>query len=218
MNRTGTRRCRGLDAGFTLVELLITVAIIGVITVPLGNFVIQYFINTSTTTARVSESHDEQIAATYFADDVANVGHRVSGALQQSVWRGSFPAGTCGAGVAAANQILLIEWDNVTWNSTNNTESSRIDAAAYVKVTSGRETQLHRYYCHGTGPASPTTDTLLVHNLSNAVTPSVTCSTTCEGTAPNPVPTTISLSVGVKKGATGGQPFTLNLTGQRRQS
>jgi hypothetical protein len=134
------------------------------------------------------------------------------------VWRGSFPAGACGAGVAAVNQILLIEWDNVTWNNSSNTESSRTDAAAYVKVTSGGETQLHRYYCHSVSPASLITDTVLVHNLSNSATPSVTCSTTCEGTAQNPVPTTISLSAGVKKGATGGQPFTLNLTGQRRQS
>ena len=58
------------DAGFTLTELLITMVIIGVITVPVADLMISYFTNSNTTLSRLNESHDEQIATAYFSEDV----------------------------------------------------------------------------------------------------------------------------------------------------
>jgi len=90
MNRAGVRRGRA-DDGFTLVELVLAILIIGVITVPLSNAVIAYLHNADATTARLLESHDAQIASAYWAQDVASIGIRNTTspyALNQSVWTG----------------------------------------------------------------------------------------------------------------------------------
>lgn len=210
---TGLRdSARRPDAGFTLIELLVAVAILGIITVPLANFVIGYLLNTSTTVGRLSESHDEQIAAAYFAQDVANVGTRgPDDALTQSVWPGAFPAGGCGAGVDAANQILLLTWDEVSWNGTAEVVAS--ESAAYVVKAAAGETQLHRLYCRAGNQLS---DVVIAHNLDPSVTPQVSCSGTC--TAAPGVPTTITLTVRIASSTASGQPFSMSLTGERRQS
>jgi prepilin-type N-terminal cleavage/methylation domain-containing protein len=199
------------DAGFTLIELLITIVIMGVITIPLANFVINYFVNTSTTTGRLSESHDEQLAATYFASDVASVGSRGGAtSLQQSIWPGSFPAGSCGSSASAANQVLLLTWDNITW--TGSAEAVRTDAVAYVKAVASGETQLRRIYCQGSTQVS---NIVVVHNLDAATAPVVTCPSTCTAAA---VPATVSLQLRIAEASGSGQPFTVTLTGQRRQT
>jgi prepilin-type N-terminal cleavage/methylation domain-containing protein len=208
------RRLRG-ECGFTLTELVITIVIMAVIILPLGNFVIEYFINTGTTVARLSESHDEQLAASYFAQDVANVGTRDSNLnMQQSVWTGSFPSGHCGASVAAGDQVLLLEWDDRWWNNsvTPAREEHRIDAVAYVRATASGETQLRRIYCKGNSQVS---DNVVVHNLDPGVTPLVTCSTTCTAAA---VPASISLQVRIAEPSSDGQPLTVTLNGERRQT
>lgn len=64
------------ERGFTLVELLVAIVILGIIAVPLGNVIIGYLRNTDATTARLSESHDAQVSAAYFSADVASVGVR----------------------------------------------------------------------------------------------------------------------------------------------
>jgi prepilin-type N-terminal cleavage/methylation domain-containing protein len=64
------------DDGFTLVELLMSIVILGVIAAPLAAVVIGYFKNSAATSARLNESHDAQIAAAYFAQDVQGIGVR----------------------------------------------------------------------------------------------------------------------------------------------
>jgi prepilin-type N-terminal cleavage/methylation domain-containing protein len=88
---------RGLlrrDAGFTLVELLVVIAIMGVVTVPVANFVIGYFRNSTQAAQRLSVSHDIQIASAYFSQDVANTGLRMGTSYTpaQSVWVNSAAA------------------------------------------------------------------------------------------------------------------------------
>ena len=64
------------DAGFTLVELLVAVVILGIIAVPIGNAAISLIRNTDMTNDRFALSHDAQISAALFARDVASVGRR----------------------------------------------------------------------------------------------------------------------------------------------
>ncbi|HVU91914.1 MAG TPA: prepilin-type N-terminal cleavage/methylation domain-containing protein [Jatrophihabitans sp.] len=206
------RRSRAAqDDGFTLVELLVAIAIMGVITLPLANLLLSFFLNNSTTTGRLAESHDQQLAATYFAQDVADIGTRdqTSLAFNRSVWPGSFPAGSCGSSSAAGDQILLLKWDDLTWDGTTQNVVGR--SVAYVRGTSGGETQLRRLFCTGTTQQS---SIVVVHNLDPGVAPAVVCSPSCTAGAP----ATVTLTLGIRSNTGSGAALTVSLTGDRRQS
>lgn len=206
---------KSYDDGFTLVELLVTVVIMGVIILPVSSLVINYFTTTSTTSGRLDESHDQQLAAAYFAQDIATVGTRVQStlALQQSIWRGSFPDGSCGSAASAANQLLLIKSDDVTWNTTTAQEDVVVNSVAYIKVLAASgDIQLHRVFCVG---GTQRSDITIVHNIDPAVATAVSCPTTCESAS---VPVAVTLTVGIKERSGSGQGFTMTLTGQRRQT
>src|SRR5438067_725161 len=111
---------RRREGGFTLIELLIVVVIIGVITVPLGNVIIGFLHNTDATNARLSESHDVQIAAAYFAQDVESIGTRTTvdpldPQLNKSVEKdityntGSYPCGLSSTPTVAVRFV----WDDI---------------------------------------------------------------------------------------------------------
>lgn len=196
-----TRRSRdasaACDAGFTLIELIITVVIMGVITLPLGNFVIAYFQNYTDTSARVSNSHDIQIATAYFSQDVANTGLRTGTDYTpvQSVWVNSTPA-PCATSLG--NAVLLLEWDD--WGTAS---PPTTDAAAYVVEAN----ELHRVACSGSTKLS---DITVVHDYVSAV-PSCSPSA-CTAT---PAPTTITLTVNLKIDT---ETTSVDLVGQRRQA
>lgn len=200
------------DAGFTLVELLVTIVVLGIIVVPLADFVMSYLQNYQTTEQRMSDSHDIQIAAAYFSQDVADTGvHGTSDPFPsaQSVWTSAFPGSYCGQG--DGTPVLLLEWDAWTVTTTGSgqyTGSGATSSATYV--TEGSE--LHRIYCaSGTSVSS---DATLVHNFQGA---SVSCSSTCgASTPPMGVTLTLTISGGTTDQAAPTQPVTL--TGQRRQT
>ena len=202
------------DRGFTLVELLIAIVILAVIIVPLGNGLVAFFRNTDNTTGTLSESHDLQIAAAYFAQDVQSVGVRnwtFPFALTQSVetgvagGSGTYPCGTD----PALNLVIRLAWDDPT-DAIHTPVKIRV---SYVVRTVGGELQLHRLLC-GNGTAAVTSDQILVHDL---VTATPLCpTTTAQCTAPA-VPEQMNLKLTIKNGATSG-PLTVTLEGQRRQS
>lgn len=59
------------DDGFTLVELLVSIIILGTIMGAIAGALIMV-LGTSTTQTRLAESHDEQLAAAHFAGDLAS--------------------------------------------------------------------------------------------------------------------------------------------------
>ncbi|GAB4008368.1 prepilin-type N-terminal cleavage/methylation domain-containing protein [Nocardioides ultimimeridianus] len=71
-----SKRLRSGDEGFTLIEMVITVAMVGLIMVALTGVVISYLKTTVSTSARLTESHDVQFAAVYWSRDVASIGVR----------------------------------------------------------------------------------------------------------------------------------------------
>ena len=212
-------RPRRSDAGFTLIEMLIVIAILGVIMLPLGDVVIGIARNTKNTSDRVTLSHDAQLAATYFAQDVAGTGVRdYSGSqvalgtvpYKQSVQlNAAYNAGAavCGTSSTPTAVLRLLSDD---WDISGTDPAVSTDVVAYYLKSTSDGTELHRLRCSGS--STPTSDITVAHNVS-ASTVAVTCSSTCESTT---VPQRITLSFSLVRGTLAAYPVTL--TGQRRQT
>jgi prepilin-type N-terminal cleavage/methylation domain-containing protein len=203
------------DAGFTLIELLVVVVILGVVTLPLSNAIIGILRNTDATNSRMVLSHDAQISAAYFAQDVASVGTRDTSVpnlpFKASIQlNAAYNAGpTCGT---SATPVSVIRFLSDDYDTSTSPATQQTDVVAYYVSTVGSERQLHRMKCLGPS-TTPASDVVLVHNL-DASAPVVTCAqpTTCTRSS---VPQQVTLAVNTtKSGAT--YPITLN--GQRRQS
>jgi prepilin-type N-terminal cleavage/methylation domain-containing protein len=218
---TGTLRARR-DAGFTLIELLVTVAILGVITAPLSNVVIGVIQNAGATSDRLALSHDAQISAAYFGQDVAGAGMRnyagtpdANGnlpTLASIQLNAAYNAGgkTCGT---PATPAAVVRFLSDVWDSSASPPSLGTDIVAYY--LSG--TELHRMKCLNS--AAATSDVVIAHyvdpaSVDPASTP-VVCAgpSTCGGAA---VPAQVTLSFTVTKPSADAYPITL--TGQRRQT
>ncbi len=120
IERRQLRRQVADDAGFTLVELLLSIVILAIVAAPLTAVVIGFLKNTDTTAARMSESHDAQISSAYFGQDVQSIGARdysdstkLDAPLKQSVetdvaWdSGTYQCGTPGLPTAT----IRFGWD-----------------------------------------------------------------------------------------------------------
>jgi prepilin-type N-terminal cleavage/methylation domain-containing protein len=205
-------RVRRDDAGFTLVELIVAIVLLGIIAVPLGSALISFFHNTNATTDRLAESHDAQIASAYFGQDVENIGVRTwnlpSGpyALGTSVETNAPPkSGTFPCGLATdANAVIRMAWDDPTGAST-----LRKVTVSYVVRQVGTEKQLHRMRCDD-GTANPTSDLVLAHNVLSVGTPVLT------GPVAG-VPQSVSLTLTLKVPTDSGS-LAVTLYGQRRQT
>ena len=201
------------DAGVTLLELIVAVVLMGVITLPLANFVMAYLENYSQTESRMSDSHDIQISAAYFSQDVANDGLRNDSlAPVQSVWTTGFPAGYCGHSIGGTPLVLLMS-DDPTAPVSGGTATDAVDSVAYVAVAG----TLHRVACI---IAVLLSDTTVVHNLvyPDATNPSpVTCPTTVATCAAVTPPAMVNLQLSLRAPADGTVSH-VTLTGQRRQS
>jgi prepilin-type N-terminal cleavage/methylation domain-containing protein len=210
-----TRLRPGADDGFTLIELLVTIVVLGVIVAPLSAVVITYLKNTDATSARMSESHDAQMAASYFAQDVQGLGMRGSygdsaePAFVQSVQLGAAAGGAffpC-APAGTPSAVVSIGRDDFV----DGTDESRFTTyVAYVVEGS----ELHRFVCAG---STLTAQAILAHDL---VAPFavVSCAapSTCNGSTP---PATVSLTLTIRDPDSGSAtPYEVTLTGQRRQS
>lgn len=210
-------RRRG-DAGFTLVELLVAVAILGVITVPLANVVIGMLRNTGDTADRLALSHDAQISAAYFGADAAATGVRdyslppTPGApvpyLPSVQLNAAFDAGgqVCGTPTTPVAAVRLLSDD---YDTSASPPAARVSVVGYYLTTTGAVRELHRIKCVG---SSPPVDLVVAHYVDPASV-AVTCSSTCGATTP---PQQITLSFTSVKGTVAAYPVTL--VGQRRQS
>jgi prepilin-type N-terminal cleavage/methylation domain-containing protein len=205
------RPSRG-DGGFTLVELIVAILIIGVITVPLGNVVVGYLRNMDATTARLMESHDIQIASAYWAQDVASLGTRSPTSpylLNQSVWEGASSLYSCST---AGTVIVSLAWDDF---SGPGAAATVVQVAYVARATPGKTelTELHRLRCNGS--STVVSDVTLSHDLDPDALPTLSCSTTCTSASP---PTTLTLTLALTDLKHLYGAYSVTLVGQRRQS
>ncbi|MEU4194837.1 prepilin-type N-terminal cleavage/methylation domain-containing protein [Kribbella sp. NPDC026611] len=206
-------RVRRTEHGFTLIEVLITMALMGVVSLALADLVTTALHQMSATSDRLDMAHDAQLGASYFSRDVAGVGLRsydavaLDGSLpfQPSVQLGAaFTAGgiTCGPLPDAAVRLLSDYWD------TSVVPAVRRTAVVAYYLTPGAE--LHRARCLGS--STPTSDIRVASNVKPGSL-AVTCSSACDSAA---VPAGITLRLVMTKPTTGD--YEVLLSGLRRQS
>src|SRR5262245_52959102 len=121
------------DAGFTLIELIIAVVILGVIIVPLTGAIIDGLNTTTEAQSRLSETRSPMFSSVFFADDAQSVD---PGGIQVG---GSSPACTTGSG----QNVVSFTWLESGSGAPTQYRSS------YVIQTAGGKSTLVRNYCHG---------------------------------------------------------------------
>lgn len=211
MRLSGSRTEQRDDDGFTLIEMVITVTIMGIIALALTGVVISYFKTTVDTQSRMTESQDVQFAATYWQRDVASIGVRSYDAatksfpLQQSV--GVAPA----CSLPAGTPVVTLAWSEYTTDQSTDTPTRM--TVSYLAQADGSAYELVRVRCSGSTVVSTTE---VAHSL-NAV-PTVDCDVACTGAGAN-VPVTVNLNLSVlDPEGDGTVAYTATLSGERRQS
>lgn len=209
--RERLRAARSDDEGLTLPELVITVAIMGIVLTALVGVVMSYLRNTVDTQSRLTESQDVQFVATYWQRDVASIGVRGYDSatktfpLQQSVDVApacALPAGT---------PVVTLAWSE--YASADSTATPTRMTVTYLARSAGSAYELVRVRCSG---ATVKSTVQVAHSL-NAL-PTVTCDVACTGSGSN-VPSIVNLALSVlDPEGRGTVAYTATLSGERRQS
>lgn len=220
MHRVTRRRPR--DDGFTLIEMLLTVSIMGVISAALFGVVLSYFQVSASTRTRLSESTDQQFVSAYWQQDVSALGRRAltggTTTTSQSVWVGAAAPGGCGSSVPGTVVVSFAWREFQTGTDPTTAWDGTVQEAAYV--VSG--TVLKRVRCKAGVAGQPHT---VAHNVVG--TPTVTCldhndavtdTATAAKCADSSLPARVSMSISVADtDAASTTGYTTTLTADRRQ-
>lgn len=211
------RQSAGGYDGFTLIELVICVAIVALISFALTGMVISYLSTANATSARLTESDDVQFAAAYWQRDVASLGVRSptydpsdtvhSYPLMPSVNVGHscmLPSGT---------PVATLAWSSYVVTSPDTPTTITV---IYVAQLSGSRYQLLRVHCTGTA-ATPDSTITVARNLT--ILPVLGCPTaadSCTGAGAS-VPRVVTLTLtSSDPNNNDGSTYTATLTGERR--
>ncbi|AIY16966.1 hypothetical protein GUY44_16690 [Pimelobacter simplex] len=194
-----------------MIELVITVAIMGIIVTALTGVVISYFKTTVDTQARMTESQDVQFAAAYWQRDVASIGVRAYDApsksfpLQQSV--NVSPSCTLPSGTT----VVTLAWSEYV--SPDSTVTPPKITVSYVARAVGGAYELVRIRCSGSAVDSTVR---VAHSL--RAPPTVSCNVACTGSGAD-VPSVVRIDLAVlDPEGHDTVAYTATLSGERRQS
>jgi prepilin-type N-terminal cleavage/methylation domain-containing protein len=136
--RATRRRIEGHDeAGFTLIELVITVAILPIVVGAISVALLSVFDLQGSVSSRIGNSNDELVSASTFNKDVQSA---------QEIETATTPA----CGTSGQTQIVGLEWG---LDANDNYQT----VVSYVTVPAGTKTLLIRQVC--TAPPSPPSST-----------------------------------------------------------
>ena len=209
------RRTRG-DDGFTLIEMVMSVAILGIVSATLLGVVFQYLKTTSDTSARLNESTDQQFISTYWQNDVSSLGRQTlnaSSALTraQSVFVNAPGPSSCGTSLGTV--VVAFAWNefNVSAANPDNAWLSTPHEVAYVTAPAGSRLLLQRVRCRNGAADQPQT---VARNLT--AKPNIACDTTCD--SPTTPPNRVSMTFTVKDANNpNSQGYTTTVSADRRQ-
>jgi len=208
------------EAGFTLIEMVITVAIVGVVVTALTGVVLSYLRNTVDTQARLSESHDVQFVSAYWQRDVASIGVRSPDydtathtfPLAQSVNVAACPLTDSAAGATPVATLAWSEHDSLT--STDPGTTVKVTYAYQASTEGGR---LYRVRC-GNRPATVEVADRLAAAPVLACANASGASTSCTG-AGDDVPAVVTLALSIHDSTGIDLPsYAATLLGERRQT
>ena len=205
------------EDGFTLIEVVMSVAILGVITVALSGVVLQHLNVSRSTQTRLSESTDQQFVSAYWQQDVSSLGRRGFDAAnpadpvptKQSVWLDAAAPGGCGSSVPG-DVVVSFAWNEYVVGATDPDDGwdATDQEVAYVAEPTGGQWTLVRVRCDAGAVDRHT----VAHNLVEK--PEVTCVPSCGPALPRTV--SITLKVQDLSGST-STGYTTTLTADRRQ-
>jgi prepilin-type N-terminal cleavage/methylation domain-containing protein len=199
------------EAGFTLVELLLVAAILGVVIVGISAALMVGLKTFAGTDNKIISSTDAQLVSAYLPADLQSVGTDPNSIVADpghtsSAPRGSF-AVTANTDCSGLPNVLKLSWrDNLEGNT-------KTYVAAYTVVqASDGDWQLVRYYCD---PDAPTKHNVVARNLAgNGATDEIV--TVTDDGAPGTYPK-VALQLRSKARAPGDPTnFTYTITGTRR--
>jgi prepilin-type N-terminal cleavage/methylation domain-containing protein len=193
------RRPRAADAGFTLVELLISISVLGIVLTAITGVTFVAMRTTAGANTRLNESNDLLRAATYFDDDVQGA---------QAVSVGTTPR----CGTDATSVVELAGQDFTDDNLFTITTTVVTYVVRTVTAPTGTTKELHRLACAAQTdapayPLTPVTDIPVVRQLSSS-SPTVTC-----GGSPCSAFARVDMAVQERSGG-----LTYTLSGRRRVS
>jgi hypothetical protein len=169
-------------------ELMLVIALIGVIAAPLAAAIMVGEATTSATANRLESSHDAQLVSIYLPADIQSTGAAV----------GDVDTSLANTDCSGKPNLLRLRWTTTEALLTPVTYS-----AAYAVTQAGTEWRLTRYYCGPNG----TTAIVVARNLSGATQPTPTVS---------PDGKTVSMTLTEAGVARDPAHYTYTISGKRR--
>jgi len=194
------------EGGFTLMELLMAVTILGIIISALAGGLIAYMRVSGETADRLGETPQIQVASTYFASDV------------QSAERVRADEFLCG-GAADGRLLVSLNWTDPHPDPSDDVPVNVSYVSAVVTSTNQEQVEIRRLSCKGNQPDPQRTT--LVKSGNPGVTPRIICDedelSRCEN--PRRVDLVFDLCTARASGeCRDDDPIPVTLTGVRRGS
>ena len=186
MTRLRSRAARSREGGFTMVELMASVAILGIISTSLGVVGVVMFKTMGQTQNRLDESRGPRFASVYWIPDVASADKVNPDTV-------GLPT-VCGA----TGPLVTLQWTDTT--------TTGFTTVSYGFVSTAGVSKLERRFCVG-GSSTPSRVTTIAPNVVTADT-QVTCGDRTTACA-TPMPSANKLLV-LKVAAQNGGTFSVD--------